>query len=320
MSDRTGIGWTDATINCITGCERVSPGCADCYACRLSATRLSHLARYAGIAYIDGKSKIPKWTGNIRWVPDALEQMVRWRRGRKIFINSMSDTFQPKALDEWIWEIFWAMEKAEHHIIQILTKWPKRQADFIRTYFRRIGCPEHIWVGVSIEDQKRFDERIGYLERTNAAVRFLSLEPLLGPVDVWPCLDWISWLIIGGEKGPNARPMHQGWVEDIVKKAQTRNVPVYFKQWGSWVPVIEAVKYHNRAIHDSSVIKLVKDSEYRRPIQQTLWQGGNSQGRRGSKWIENTLNGEKFEEFPEQIKLIGGTDGINKNTSKRRND
>lgn len=310
MGDRTGIGWTDATINCITGCERVSPGCADCYACRLSATRLTHLAKYAGIAYVDGKSKIPKWTGNIRWIPDALKQMSRWTRSRMIFINSMSDTFQPKVRDEWLWDIFWAIEEADHHIKQILTKWPERMADFIDASFychpARVGyyCPEHIWLGVSIEDQKRFDERIGHLERTNAAVRFLSLEPLLGPVDVLPCLDWISWLIIGGEKGPNARPMHQGWVEDIVKKAQTMNVPVFFKQWGSWVPVIEAVKYHNRAIHSSSVIKLVQDSERKHPIQRTLWQGGNSQGRRGSKWIENTLDGEKFEEFPEQIKLI----------------
>ena len=304
MGDRTGIGWTDATINCITGCERVSPGCADCYACRLSATRLSHLPKYAGIAYIEGKSKIPKWTGNIHWVPEALKQLFRWRRGRMIFINSMSDTFQPKVQHDWLWQMFVAMSTTDHHIKQILTKWPERQAHFINKKFT-YGCPEHIWVGVSVEDQKRFDERIGYLERTNAAVRFLSLEPLLGPVDVWPCLDWISWLIIGGEKGPNARRMHQGWVEDIIKKAQLRNVPVYFKQWGSWVPVEEAVKYHNLAIHSSSVIKLVQDSERKYPLQRTLWQGGNSQGRRGSKWIENTLDGVKYEEFPEQIELIG---------------
>ncbi len=307
MSEKSLIGWTDSTINCIAGCERVSPGCADCYACRLSATRLNHLPGYAGIAYIDGKSKIPKWTGNIRWLPDTLDQMHRWSRGRMIFINSMSDTFQPKVQQDWLWDIFDKFEGNPHHIKQVLTKWPERMADFIDAYFHpEYGCPDHIWIGVSIEDQKRFDERIGYLGWTNAAVRFLSLEPLLGPVDVEPCLDWISWLIIGGEKGPNARPMHQGWVEDIVSKARARNVPVFFKQWGSWVPVIEAVKYHNRDIHESSVIRLVMDSERGHPVQKTLWQGGNSQGRRGSKWIDNTLNGEKIEEFPEQIKLIGG--------------
>lgn len=314
MGDKTGIEWTDATWNPVRGCKQVSEGCRNRYAMR-QAHRFSGTGRpYDGLT--KPTSKGPVWTGRATMHPEMLDQPLRWRRPRRIFVNSMSDLFHEDVTDEFIDRVFSVMAAAHHHVFQILTKRPKRMRDYAirvaRSHAIRVARSQphdhvniavfdlanavkggfatwplpNVHIGVSVEDQETADERIPWLRGTPAAVRWLSMEPLLGPVDLdrpergaWKCgqcryseykavidvaagvvgsdlrlqrvkctngcpkpmrqlsdLDHLDWVVVGGESGVGARPMHPDWVRSIRDQCVEAGVPFTFKQWGAFAP------------------------------------------------------------------------------------
>lgn len=232
MSQQTAIGWTEATWNPVTGCSRVSPGCEHCYAEALSLRR--------------GWSKKP-WTKqnaaeNVTLHPERLDQPLRWRTPRRVFVNSMSDLFHERIPNTFIWEVFSRMARAPRHNFQILTKRPERMLAVLTGGMFRHENGElfpplpNVWLGVSCEDQRRADERLPVLLETPAAIRFASFEPLLGPIE-FPLpsqgsVFWggLHWGIIGGESGPDYRPMQVEWAQAIADTFAWANRPVYVKQ------------------------------------------------------------------------------------------
>lgn len=279
MGDATSIQWTDATWNPIRGCSRVSEGCRHCYAETVAARFSGEGMPYEGLAkHVDGE---PRWTGKVDLVEKHLEDPLRWRRQRRIFVNSMSDLFHEKVSNEWIDRIFVVMSLSPHHTFQILTKRPER----MRAYFaggareRIAACPvgwvprtqwktrlefiqdwplPNVWLGVSVEDQKTADERIPILLETPAAVRFISAEPLLGPVSFnsgmrcrgcgYTAADkrlhmdhrlcrapssLLDWVIVGGESGTGARRCDVGWIRWIIKQCSDADVACFVKQVGA---------------------------------------------------------------------------------------
>jgi protein gp37 len=229
MADNSRIEWTDATWNPTTGCRRVSPGCDHCYAATL-AKRLKAMGnrRYQ----LDG----PDGEGfglTLHW--DKLEEPLTWRRPRRIFVDSMSDLFHPRVSEPFLLRAFEVMLRCPQHQFQILTKRPVRMAKVVPRLIEHLGrLPPNVWLGTSIETNE-YTSRADWLRKTPAAIRFLSLEPLLGPV---PSLDFtdIDWVIVGGESGPGARPMREEWVLDIQARCQLGGVAFFFKQWGGRTP------------------------------------------------------------------------------------
>jgi len=210
----SSIEWTQATWNPVTGCTKISRGCANCYAERL-AMRLKAMgnARYRnGFA--------------VTVHPDLLDLPLRWSKPRMIFVNSMSDIFHDEIPDDFIYAVFATMNKAKMHTFQVLTKRPERVARMA------VNLPwlENIWLGATIESNEVVD-RIEILQNIPATVRFLSIEPLLGPINNLP-LEGIHWVIVGGESGPHAREMKGEWVRNIRAQCLSRRVPFFFKQWG----------------------------------------------------------------------------------------
>lgn len=264
MADHTHIEWTDATWNPLAGCSLVSPGCTNCYAMR-DAHRLANnpspkvSAKYEGTTrLVKGK---PVWTGRVNLADDAtLTQPLRWSRPRRIFVNSMSDLFHEDVPDEWIDRIFAVMALCPQHQFQVLTKRAARMREYMtdpatmaniyelmaNMAFGKAAKAElsalgswplpNVWLGVSAEDQTRADERIPLLLETPAAIRWISAEPLLGGLDLLPWLDRLDWVVVGGESGPGARPMHPDWVHYIRRQCTATATPFLFKQWGAWVP------------------------------------------------------------------------------------
>ena len=208
------IEWTDATWNPVTGCNKISPGCKHCY-----AERLSKRLKATGMAkYRNGFA--------VTLHPDTLDIPLRWRKPRSIFVNSMSDLFHDEVPDEFISQVFDVMTRANWHRYQVLTKRPERVASLNS----ELPWSSQIWMGTSVESQD-YIHRIDRLRETDAAIKFLSLEPLLGPLPNLD-LDDIDWVIVGGESGPGARPMQADWARDIRDQCQAAGVPFHFKQWG----------------------------------------------------------------------------------------
>jgi len=305
MADRTPIEWTDATWNPVRGCSRVSEGCRNCYA-EIMAARFSGPGQWGeGLAEIvgEGLRRDHRWTGKVALAGGLLDQPLRWRRPRRIFVNSTSDLFHEAIPDDWIDRVFAVMALAPQHTFQVLTKRPERMREyfmhddgfgrwgyiehFAREMLTKMGKAQpqrktlahhggsnmpHVWLGVSVEDQATADARIPPLLATPAAKRFISAEPLLGPVDVspylyiythaddaqlecGPCTDEplpfndpettpfdaistprLDWVIAGGESGPGARPMHPDWPRALRDQCAAAGVPFFFKQWGEWGP------------------------------------------------------------------------------------
>ena len=239
MGDKSAIEWTDATWNPVTGCTKVSQGCRNCYALR-DWPRLSANPQtvYFGRAFTD-----------VACHEERLEQPKLWTRPRRIFVNSMSDLFHAAVPDRFIELVFEAMRAAPQHTYQILTKRPERMRLFLTDH--DLVPPAFIQIGTSCEDQDTWDERLPELLRTEASVRFVSFEPLLGPIDgrgvridravPGPASEWpiggLKWVIVGGESGPGARPMHDKWVRALRYQCEESSVPFFFKQWGEWIPV-----------------------------------------------------------------------------------
>jgi protein gp37 len=281
MADKTGIEWTDATWNPTVGCKLVSPGCTNCYAmkvaARMESISIAHSSAHGGdpgpmYYYRDLVTDTragPVWNGTFREAPfDLLERPLRWKRPRRIFVNSMSDLFGEGVPYETIDKVFAVMAMCPQHTFQILTKRPERMRDYLQPYSKRradgLGAAvvslgyngpleslkwplPNVWLGVSVEDQKRADERIPILFATPAAIRWISAEPLLGPVDLEIAtrrtLRYFSylnlnlhWVVVGGESGPGSRPMHPDWARSLRDQCKAAGVAFLFKQWGEWFP------------------------------------------------------------------------------------
>ena len=211
---RSKIEWTDATWNPVTGCTQISPGCAHCYA-------KTFAERFRGVP---GHPYELGFDPQLR--PKRLDQPLRWTKPRTIFVNSMSDLFHEDVPDSYIHEVFEVMQAADQHRYQVLTKRAERLAALAPS----LPWPDHIWMGVSVENQ-RWTSRIAPLRGTPAAIKFLSCEPLLGPLEL--DLNGIDWVIAGGESGPGARPMRPDWVRRIRDQCLASGTPFFFKQWGA---------------------------------------------------------------------------------------
>ena len=286
MADHSLIEWTDATWQPITGCSVVSPGCTNCYAMKLAGTRLKHHESRKGLTR-DSKAG-PVWTGEVRLNEQWLDQPLRWKRSRKIFVCAHGDLFAENVPDEWIDRVFAVMALATQHTFQVLTKRADRMRQYVTSLHNsRALAPivfdliksweleprkmtlartlPNVWLGVSAEDQKRADERIPDLLATPAAVRFVSAEPLLGPLhlddfcDGHKFVDWLrgnwwhddpdgpgaisrgherlDWVIVGGESGPGSRPMHPAWVRSLRDQCAAAGTAFFMKQWGEWAPI-----------------------------------------------------------------------------------
>ncbi len=229
MSFESKIEWTNTTWNPVTGCSKVSPGCAFCYA-------ETFAERWRGIPghHYEQGFDLKLW-------PERLELPMQWKEPRLIFVNSMSDLFHKDVPDQFIQSVFDVMAKAQHHIFQVLTKRSERMMVWSRSRFMFNGgkisrMPENIWMGVSVENQN-YTWRIRQLQRTPAKIRFLSIEPLLGPIKLnASLLKGIHWVIVGGESGPRARPMNPDWARSIRDVCRDNGIPFFFKQWGAWGP------------------------------------------------------------------------------------
>jgi protein gp37 len=314
MSDNTHIEWTDATWNIITGCSVVSAGCKHCYAMKLAETRLRHHPSRAGLT-VETKAG-PVWNGEVRFNPQWLTQPMDWTRARRIFVCAHGDLFHEGVQDAWLDQIFAVMAVSPQHSFQVLTKRPERMLQYMQRLGERNQAQGYlhealkwamgydnprrpavnlqawplpnVWLGVSVEDQAAANERIPFLLKTPAAVRWISAEPLLGPVDLttiefrnafgnmemWDALDLhlfgdedevvdadgcsavIDWVVAGGESGRGARPMHPDWARSLRDQCAKAGVAFLFKQWGSWLPICQMGEtdhlYHPRKDPDAT--------------------------------------------------------------------
>jgi protein gp37 len=218
MSDNSAIEWTDATWNPVTGCDKVSPGCAHCYA----ETFAERFRGVPGHPYEQGF--------DLRFWPGRLELPLGWQVPRRIFVNSMSDLFHESIPESYLRRVFAVMAEASWHQFQVLTKRHERLAEMAP----KLTWPDNVWIGVSIENN-RWSLRADYLRKVDAAVRFVSAEPLLGPLTDLN-LDGIDWVIAGGESGPRNRPAQPEWFRDLRDRCHKEGVAFFFKQWGGHHP------------------------------------------------------------------------------------
>jgi protein gp37 len=216
MAAHSGIEWTQSTWNPLTGCTKTSPGCKHCYAERM-ALRLQAMGQ-------------PNYANGFKLTlhERALELPLSWRKPQIVFVNSMSDLFHKDVPPEFIQKTFDVMQRASWHTFQVLTK----RSDCLLKLNREIEWPDNVWMGVSVENEQ-YTFRIDHLRQTDAYIKFLSLEPLLGPLPQLN-LRGIDWVIVGGESGPGARPVKEGWVVDIRDQCRKARIPFFFKQWGGF--------------------------------------------------------------------------------------
>lgn len=243
MAEHSKIQWTEATWSPTVGCTHVSAGCDRCYAAALASGRLKHLPEYEGLA------EHGKFNGTVRLLEDRLQLPLKWRKPRMIFVDSMSDLFHEAVPDEYIAKVWAVMALTPRHTFQILTKRHARMRSLLSSaaFWSQVmgqrvpsgwACLDNVWLGVSAEDQHWADIRIPALLRTPAAVRFVSAEPLLGPINFanlspHSLLDELDWIIVGGESGRGARSMHVEWARSIRDQCDAAGVPFFFKQAGA---------------------------------------------------------------------------------------
>ncbi len=349
MADKTGIEWTDATWNPVTGCTRVSEGCDHCYIARTPPFRMKG-------RQFDGDG--PGSTTGVLLHPERLGQPLRWQRPRRVFVNSLSDLFHEDVPDGYIAQVWEVMAHAPQHTFQILTKRPGRMRSWLKRWHDTTGDelvdgapmprgpaavrdvytspraglfadkldsmgtpPEgfayplydwmegprwfpgvlpNVWLGVSVESQKWVDVRIPVLLDTPAAVRFLSCEPLLGPVDIingigdsW--MTGLDWVIAGGESGPGARPMHPDWARSLRDQCDVAGVAFHFKQWGEWAPVPVGA-------HDDKAIVLWPDGVRVEGYTPGLYADGFApMFRKGKRHAGRNLDGRTHDDFPKVV-------------------
>ena len=330
MSDRSKIQWCDASWNPIRGCSRVSTGCKNCYAERIAVRFADTGQPYEGVAFPNGGrgvdvkleslakgGKSSGWTGEVHFIPELLEQPLRWKRPRKIFVNSMSDLFYEKVPDARIHEIFRVMSQARLHTFQILTKRPHRMREyFLQPHsWTRYPLP-NVWLGVSVEDQKTADERIPVLLETPAAVRWVSYEPALGPVDFLhfpdttrkaPLPKGLDWLVAGGESGPGARCAHPQWIRTVRDQAMLAGVPFFFKQWGEWLNSSQL----RPAFSDAELDRVTFRTVRREPEDNKPNAGlADLYFRVGKKRAGHLLDGIPWQEFPAVANAMAGKPAV----------
>jgi protein gp37 len=225
----TQIEWTDATWNPVAGCSIISAGCKNCYAMEM-ARRLHamNVKKYRGLTRRSGKRTI--WNGVVREDQDALQVPLRWKKPKKIFVNSMSDLFHERVSDKFILQVWEVMAATPRHHYQILTKRPERLGQLVRTKIERV-LP-NVWLGTSIENAEVV-ERADSLRTIPATIRFISFEPLIGSVGAID-LTGIHWAIVGGESGHAARPIREEWIDQIYEQCEMFETAFFFKQWGTW--------------------------------------------------------------------------------------
>jgi protein gp37 len=315
MSAKTGIEWTDATWNPVVGCRKVSDGCKNCYAKTL------HDLRYK--AYNEGK-KMPEQYAEpfeyVRLMLRRLDMPLRWKKPRRIFVNSVSDLFHDDVPDDFIALVMQTIREAHWHTFQVLTKraarmfaWYERWSNDYPAFDGRL--PENLWLGVSVEDQSTADDRLPYLLEIPNVRRFVSCEPLLGPVNLRAAIDRdnrliydgldsmrteydqsghtfpmaytkLHWVIAGGESGKNARPMHANWARDLRGQCRETGTPFFFKQWGEWC--------HNDQVQVSR----------RMSKEVWRWLDGGISLRVGTRASGHLLDGKEWRQVPEFINLM----------------
>jgi len=219
VSEHSQIEWTDATWNPVRGCTKIGPGCAHCYA----ETFAERFRGVPGHPYEQGF--------DLRLVPEKLQEPLRWKKPKMIFVNSMSDLFHEDVPNDYVLSVVRVMQLANWHTYQVLTKRSERMRDLLQTKLRVAADFPHIWWGVSVENRKHGIPRIDHLRAAPARVRFLSIEPLLEDLGSVP-LEGIHWIIVGGESGHGARPMEKSWVLSIRDQCEFAGIPFFFKQWG----------------------------------------------------------------------------------------
>lgn len=339
MSDKSGIEWTEATWNFLIGCLKKSKGCMNCYAI-LVAWRMIHnpnakiAKKFAGTVAKDNAGNL-NWTGRINFDEDTLALPLKWEEPRNIFVNSLSDLFHPNVKDEWIDAAFAVMAFCYWHTFQILTKHPERAVEYFANMesrmnaigdqaFERFGWTfsgdatsddfvqfnlplANVQILASVEDQPTADERIPQLLRILAAVRGISAEPLIGPIVLKP--EWteiefprLDWVIVGGESGSKARPMHPDWVRSLRDQCVAADVPFFFKQWGKYLPlgtVIDGDEVIDRtAVFDQDGHRLLPDccgNDYDVEPNQIAVRFGPV----GKKAAGRMLDGREWSEYPE---------------------
>jgi protein gp37 len=222
MAGTTAIEWTDATWNPVTGCTKISAGCDHCYAERFSE-------RFRGVPGHPFEHGF-----DLMLRPERLEQPLAWRSPKMIFVNSMSDLFHKQVPFAFVDRVFDTMERARWHTFQILTKRSSRMRDYVNRRYGSEAAPPHIWLGTSVEDGSR-KSRIRHMQQMHASIRFLSVEPLIGPMGQMD-IDGIDWVMVGGESGPGARPMLPEWVREVRDQCNEAGVAFFFKQWGGIRP------------------------------------------------------------------------------------
>lgn len=246
MAVGSQIEWTEATWNPTTGCTEISPGCKNCYAKKLSK-RLNAM-------------RVRKYRNNFKFTehPKDLELPLTWKKPKKIFVNSMSDLFHEKSRMEFIASCFNTMINANWHIYQVLTKRPHAMIEFSRLFESYFGetIPQHIWMGTSVENED-YSWRIDELKKVRCTVRFLSIEPLIGPIGSIN-LDGIDWVIIGGESGPGHRDVKKEWIKDIIRQCKRQKTAVFFKQWGGSTPKSGGRRINGRIYDEYPRIKRTK--------------------------------------------------------------
>lgn len=312
MGRGTAIEWTDATWNPIRGCSRVSEGCRNCYAESVAARFSGDGQPYEGLASFvtigkgtEQERVVSQWSGDIRFVERHLHDPQQWKQPLRIFVNSMSDLFHPGVTGPMLAEIFEVMGKARQHTYQILTKRPERMYEALkaastpevaRAFELTTGqkWPPSNWIfGVSIEDQETANHRLPILARCNAAKRMISYEPAIGPVDFEKALGdarraiLFDWIIVGGESGHRARPMHPDWARSVRDLCSHLGIPFFFKQWGEHSPVPRK---------DASWLAVHANGEIVSPIRENEFA---KMYRVGKHDAGSELDGVEWKEFPE---------------------
>jgi protein gp37 len=260
MSEHSKIEWTDATWNPLRGCTKISPGCKHCYA----ETFAERFRGVKGHPYEQGF--------DLRLVPEKLAEPFNWSGPRTVFVNSMSDLFQPGVPDGYIEDVVRVMVEANWHTYQVLTKRSDRLRDLLSTKLRFAANERHIWWGVSVEDKKYGLPRIGHLREASAAVKFLSIEPLLEDLGKFD-MSGLDWAIVGGESGHGARAMEEKWVNSILKLCRRDDVAFFFKQWGGVHKSTTGRKLHGRTYDEMPEISAAEiPSRKNRQLARSSWQ------------------------------------------------
>ena len=315
MSENSLIEWTGATWNPLLGCHKCSEGCKLCYAVR-TAWRLQHnpnptiAAAYAGLVEQRADGSL-NWTGKINLLHSRLQEPMSWKKPRRIFVNSQSDLFHPDVPDAFVDQVFAVMANCPQHTFQVLTKRADRMREYLSAPDRLTdiyvqwcsvsGAPEeveawplpNVWLGVSVENQRTAEDRIPFLLQTPAVIRFLSCEPLLGPLNLvdglglMGCPGDLDWIICGGESGPGARPMHPHWPRSLREQCKEAGVAFFFKQWGEHIPFCAATAEIVSAHTAEGVCPRPGDPAEEYPVYRV-----------GKKAAGRLLDGREHNEFP----------------------